>query len=629
MKIKNITKISALVTCFIWMMFTFSLVKVSAAGPIIRFKSYDELKSAFFKIKEKNNKIFALDPNRPYMPNLPVPEVMPMEPPYFESNESSSVDDADFIKTDGNYIYFIKGDKLNITSTFNQTMSNINSIKINGEILGMHIANKKIILITRPEDLILDINANTLITIPQYNKRREEFFKDPNALEKAALFDNLYSFQKVVSVFFFDISNPKDVKQERVFKQAGSFKSSKLIGDNLYLITHTNDFNEYHYYSSKDEINLKSITPFIIDSADRLTLKFIQPKQISCFPNPMQYNFTIISGLNIKNAKKTATEACLGSSNIYNNDAYLGINTLYDLCYDDESKKTTIIKHTLTDANPKTSLIGVISGNYINKFSLDEYNGNLRIATELNGKHNIFVLSKSLNTIGKLQDLNLKNEVSYVRFMGEKAFIFSPMILNPIYGVDLKNLSSIQHTELINTGFTSYLNLYSNNLLFGLGRDKKINITQNTLDSINLKISLYDISNLNKIAESQKLIIGSYPSVSTALQDPKYLLYSKDKNIIGFPVSVQKSVPGFENEFSYSETVFAGYNVYSMDDKKGLILQTQISHVDDSSNNSLMDEDYRIRLSILSDNILYTISNKMIQAHSIEDFKLLGKLNLN
>lgn len=171
---------------------------------------------------------------------------------------------------------------------------------------------------------------------------------------------------------------------------------------------------------------------------------------------------------------------------------------------------TGIVKIAIKDLGVKAS--GAIAGSPLNQFSLDEYNGNLRIATTLGGgwdaifsgnsdsTNDLYVLGPDLKMIGKLLDMGLTERIYSARFIEDKAYIVTFRQVDPFYVIDLKDPKNpLKKGELKIPGYSSYLHPINQNRIIGVGEENG-----------RVKISLFDVSDASQPQEIAKYSLDEY-----------------------------------------------------------------------------------------------------------------------
>lgn len=190
-----------------------------------------------------------------------------------------------------------------------------------------------------------------------------------------------------------------------------------------------------------------------------------------------------------------------------------------------ELLSTGIVKISL--ANFAIDATGKIPGTLLNQFSLDEFDGNLRIATtigdswsDVGSTNDVYVLDKKLNVIGSILDLGLGERVYSARFIKDKAYLVTFKQTDPFYVLDLADPKNPQKKgELKIPGFSSYLHPLADNKILGVGReDSKV------------KLSYFDVSDPANPQEIAKYLLDEYwTEVSdnhhAFLQDAKHQLF--------------------------------------------------------------------------------------------------------
>jgi inhibitor of cysteine peptidase len=184
-------------------------------------------------------------------------------------------------------------------------------------------------------------------------------------------------------------------------------------------------------------------------------------------------------------------------------------------------------------------------------------------------------------------------------------------------------------------GFSTYLHPYSETELIGFGqdttevKDSKGNIRPKVGG---IKLSLFDVSDVSNPREKFREVIGDQGTYSDLLHNPKALLFSKEKNIMAFPVSVAER-PKQSKAGQIGNISFQGAYVYSLDQAKGFVLKGRVTH--------LTEQDYRnktknwnsftnhsIERAMYIGDTLYTLSKEQIKANELASLKELKTIDL-
>ncbi len=151
---------------------------------------------------------------------------------------------------------------------------------------------------------------------------------------------------------------------------------------------------------------------------------------------------------------------------------------------------------------------GKVPGHPLNQFSLDEYKGNLRIATNSGSfgfgsagdVNDVYVLNDKLRIIGNVLDLGKDERIYSARFLSDRGYIVTFRETDPFYVLDLSNPNNPQMKgELKIPGYSSYLHPISDTLILGIGRE-----------NANVKLSLFDVSDASNPIEKDKYSLKDY-----------------------------------------------------------------------------------------------------------------------
>lgn len=189
----------------------------------------------------------------------------------------------------------------------------------------------------------------------------------------------------------------------------------------------------------------------------------------------------------------------------------------------------------------EVAAVGSVPGYPLNQFALDEYNGNLRVATTVGGgwwwvfgtssesANDIYVLNNSMKTIGSVKDLGLNESIYSVRFIRDAAYVVTYLQVDPFYIVDLSNPHSPEvKGELAIPGYSSYLHPLDETMILGVGQE----------DS-HVKLSIFDVSNATVPREISKYILSEYWTEVNSnhhafMIDPEYKIFFLPAGSRGF-----------------------------------------------------------------------------------------------
>lgn len=532
------------------------------------------------------------------------------------------VDEADIVKTDGEYIYQVNKGKIVVVKAYpEEEMKVVSSISFADETAS-------------PIELYIDKKYMTVVA-SNYSDIVYSSYSDfrPNS--------------DGTKVIVYDISDRKNIKKVREFGVDGSYVSSRKIGSSVYLIS-----NKYIY--SYGVIDDKNIAPCYTDSAVKEENVRVEYTDIRYFPGSAGNNFMVISSINLDKMDEPAkVETYLGAGqNIYCSldNLYVSITGYTGTDYSGDINElakaksriisnraneiTKVYKFSLNNGQITYLKEGSVPGRILNQFSMDEYNGYFRIATtvgsEVSGtsKNNVYILDDILNIKGKIENIAPGEKIYSTRFMGDRCYMVTFKKVDPLFVIDLKDPASPKILGALKIpGYSDYLHPYDENHIIGFGKDTEV--YEDTAYYQGMKIALFDVSDVNNPVQKFQEIIGDRGTDSELLRNHKALLFSKEKNLMAFPVD-EKRIQDKNNNNMKAVTqqgyaYFQGAYVYNIDLVKGFTLKGKITHMNDedalkSGQYSFKSNKSVQRILYIGDT-LYTLSNSMIKANDINDLK--------
>ena len=298
--------------------------------------------------------------------------------------------------------------------------------------------------------------------------------------------------------------------------------------------------------------------------------------------------------------------------------------------YDNLSINTYIYKFKLENGKVEYSDTGSVPGEVLNQFSMDENNGNFRIATtnstnwmEETKTNNLYVLDENLKTVGSIENLAKGEKIYSVRFVGNKAYMVTFVQTDPLFVIDLSEPTNpILLGELKIPGYSKYLHPYDENHIIGFGENTETKENGSVI-TIGMKMALFDVTNPTSPKEMYSIDIGDRGTYSELLYNHKSLLFSKEKNIIAFPISISEE----ENNYR-SNLKFQGAIVYGLDLENGFTLKGQIAHMQITDGYKDYDYTKQVERIIYINNNLYTLSKGIIKVTNMENMEEVETINL-
>ncbi len=580
---------------------------------------------------------------------------------FSETNvQVKGVDEADIIKTDGDYIYTISDRVLFIIKAYpGEQAEIISTIKFDNN----------------PESLFID--EDTLAVFGNFYNN--DYFRKINFQPRQGMtFMNLYDLS--------DRSEPKLIKE---YKFEGNYFRGRMTGDYAYIITNTMPYyrpeprpiildgdvikhipvSSIHYYGipyqSPMFINIHSINMKDVEELNSESIVVEQSQDMYMSNENMYMTYTEyvneweiqqdimmeILAPKLSQADKALIEKIKGTDNevLSRQEKLSKIFQVYMTYtesmtpeeqddFQDEAEKmlesrlkqykyfeyTIINKVNVDDGKITPVANGKVPGHIMNQFSMDEKNDIFRIATTISQRwsrynsdmakssNNVYTLNKDLKILGELDSLAEGEQIYSTRFIDNRLYMVTFRQVDPFFVIDLSDPENPKELgQLKIPGFSRYLHPYDKDTIIGIGQD-----ATETGRALGLKISLFDVSDVQKPKEVAKYVTESRYSGSTALYEHKAFLFSKEKDLLVIPAY---SYDGRDSSSSYN-----GAFVFNIS-KDDINLRGLIDHSMGTSN---MYWQAMVERSLYIEDELYTKSKDLLRINKLDTLEKVKNIEL-
>ena len=538
-----------------------------------------------------------------------------------------NVDEADIVKTDGDYIYSISEDNVIITDVKDPKQPKVvATIKSEDDDI--------------PEDIIL--YKDKLVVISTKGNQTQRYYYN-NRMNTVVKIYNITSREKPVLTKSYEMYEP--------------YYTSRCRDNVLYVISSGNLRKEddkivvgYNEDNMEKEMSIDKIKYLKDVKTTKQTL--ISTVDLNNETADIKLDSYL---MNISNAYVSENAIYLLNQK-YNNDSKIPIKLLFGLkgvfgledyyeMYAESGYYTEIYKFDIKE-NVEYKAKTKVKGKTINQYSLDEKDNHLRIALYDNDGSRVAIFDEDLKQIG-ISDNVAKGEKMYSsRFIGDKVYFVTYKTIDPLFVMDLSNETKPKILgKLKIPGYSTYLHPYDENHIIGIGMETKEIINRNsngkvistTAKVVGMKMALFDVSNVNSPVQISSVVIGDSRTTSAILTNPKALLFSKEKSLIAIPVNNYSqdfevtSSNNYEtminNYTKYGKPYNAeGYFVYNINVQDGFKLKGVITH--EKTNATYYYSNSKLLRGLYIDNNLYTVSETMIKVNELDSLKAVGELKL-
>ena len=465
------------------------------------------------------------------------------------NTQVEGIDEGDIVKTDGNYIYVLRGEELTILSADGADTAVVSRTKIgsysyenedDGEKLSRYRSESK-----SPVEMF--VNDGRLCVISQY-------YSYSSGYEDGVW---RYENKEYTCVDLYDVSDPASPKALTSMGQDGYVLGSRMQGNKVYLITN-------YWVWNYEEDEPASFVPSLYKDGEMRIL----PVDCICInPQGTSSQYVVACEYDFDSGDCSASRSLLGGGDtIYMNDSGLYVmgsrwfdeiaDTHTESVYTVEEHRsgsvTDICRFSLTGGLELTAG-GKVPGYLESQFSADEYDGHLRLVTtredsvyrvytdeaydftnyqwdDSTRTTGLYVLDGDLSVVGKVDDLAPGERIYSARFDGDTAYFCTFRNVDPLFAVDVSDPAAPKVLSALKiSGFSEYLHPWSSGRLFGFGREAD----EETGRSEELKLVMFNTEDKADVTAKHTTVVEDC-WYSEALYDHKAFFIDGAKNIIGF-----------------------------------------------------------------------------------------------
>lgn len=354
-------------------------------------------------------------------------------------------------------------------------------------------------------------------------------------------FHSEYNHTANTELISLDVSNPQDIKELNRITLLGNYVASRMVDGDILL------FTKYNVNRSFDVYDPHTFVPHI-DQGNGMEI--ITPDNIIVPDRITKHSYNVISRINEKDFTLKATVAYystysntvyISSDNIYLSHNYLVSTDKKAANYVTYTKNCTEIfklSYSDNDLTPAGSVI--VDGQIKNQYSMDEYNGILRVVTSTHERKadsqnasisaDLYCIDiNKMKIVSSVKQFAPQNEtVQSVRFDKESAYVCTAIVIeltDPVFFFDLSDVENITyiHTGDID-GYSHSLVDFGDDLCLGIGVGNK---------KSTLKIEIY-----RKGASSVEPICSYEIESSYFPQNYKAYLVDRENKLVGLGIKL-------------------------------------------------------------------------------------------
>jgi len=491
--------------------------------------------------------------------------------------------EADVIKAEGGYIYSINSNNLLIVRADGGDMELVSKIAQPSEdemqvYFEMFVAGNRLIAVRQ------GLNKSALQNMPGM---------EDTDVPTASIW---YPFGGQIvdtSIDIFDISDRSTPVKLHTLSQSGTYVSSRVVGDYLYLIT--------TYYGDVPKMKVtdpRTFVPLYARDGEQL---MPGEKDILIPPGSQWPCYTVISGIDAMNegdfVSLKSVYGDVGTIYASTGAVYLARMTFeetkepagtlppaegtdgpgLDYVQYTNWSETLLTKLTIGSGRIEPRAQAKVPGYVLDQFSLDEYDGALRFVTTVD--HNVwygfnnssssytsedwarlpvgsmetsnalYTLDEDLGQLGRIDDIAPGERVNASRFLKNVAYFTTYNKIDPLFSVDLSDPAAPRVANTLQLHWLpGYLLPYSDGRLLGLGRE----LDRGTGIRLELTLMMFENSIPADLWEMHSLVVED-DNADPGEQNPKAVLVNEDKALVAFPVNGKYLVFGYDDMVGFEK----------------------------------------------------------------------------
>lgn len=617
-----------------------AVVFVASQNPatgLLPFSSYAELSNFLTGARSalQNNRmsggLFATPTTPAPVAGAPNTGSSPSAPSYSGTNvQVQGVDELDFVKTDGTYIYIASQSDVDILLAYPATamhvVGRISLSNLTGEVFGNG---------TTAWAAGLFLNGSRLIVIGSaYRYNVGGIVGAPAPMPVSAPASIVYMGEETAFAFTFNVTDPTNPVLLHSVSVSGMPTTGRMVSGTVYLVA----------TQWIEEVNGTYVLPQVCVDG---TCAPLPVNQIYHDPQSEDsWDYTNVLALDVASGASKVMSIVTGGYSVL----YMSPTAMYLAFFKWRMVQpmlatpmvaptfdggwTTIYKLRAVGLSIAAVASGDVPGSLQNQYAMDEWDGYLRVATTVRTftqtsstvSNGVYVLDGSMALAGSATGLAPGESIFAVRFLEDRAYVVTFRKIDPLFVIDLSNPTRPVVSGFVEMpGFSDYLYPLDAGHLIGVGKDAIPADQGNWSWYQGLKLALYNVTDPTAPTETANVTLGDRGTDSEALYDPHAFLYIPDRQIVVLPVALAivnaSEYPGGIPQWAWGTIVWQGVYLYHVDATTGFQEIGRVSQFNGTLNATCgwWGSPREIRRSLYIGDTLYTVSPTEVMANSLTD----------
>jgi len=539
-------------------------------------------------------------------------------PSHSQTNaQVAGVDELDTVKNDGTYIYTVTNNTVAIVLAYPFNGAKLMAhVSVNGSLQGIFVDGNRLVVVSQ-----------------QYQQYPLPYATLQSGMGASiAVYPVFFNYPQTTSLSIFDISNHSNPVLTTTLVVNGTLAGARLIGDYAYLVATQPVYCTGPIMLPENVVDGRSMM---------MGITSVYHSDIA----DVAHSFTTVVGINVTQVNPTpaAKIFLIGtSSNIYvsTHQIYL-TQPIWS-----QAEQTAVHRISIDGGGISYQATGTVSGHVLNQFSMDEFNGNFRIATTGYGpipatstgdvvssyvqRTNLYVLDSGLHIVGKLEGLSPGEQFYAARFMGDRAYLVTFQRMDPLFVIGLQDPHQPKVLGQLNIpGVSDYLQPYDETHLIGFGKSSQNVTWENAALFQGLKLSLFDVTDPGHPIDTSDYFVGDRGSDSPALTDHRSVLFDQSLNLLVIPLSIALNQTTATCTWCYNPPVWQGAYVFNVSVSNGIVLRGNVTQIPTGQLPTWNNSGFFVTRALYIGSVLYTVSNNMVKMNSLSDLTELNSVSLS
>lgn len=510
------------------------------------------------------------------------------------NNQFAGVDEADLVKHDGRHVYFSLNGALRIASIDPPHVVSVT--RVPGQLRELFVEGDRVVVYS---------------ALGGRGGQRCSYGYDCQFLGDGSR----------TLITLYDVADRSAPRKLRELELSGSLMAARRIGDAIHTVVVDNDDPRPSYstwpsdlpecgvleatvkqrlkrLTLENELAIRASNPY--DGLPTLSERGVRQRlcqNLSRTPSSDGSTFTTIVSFDLdadRAAPVTATiQSRPGAVFVSDTALYLAVTVQgrneghwRHALHFDSTETSDIHRFRLGNSAGMTRYLGsgVIPGHVLNQFSMDEWNGHLRIATtsgrvpDPKVESQVSILKESadgnLVRTGAVEHLAPGEDIRSVRFDADRGYVVTFKKTDPLFVLDLRRSTDPKLLgQLKIPGFSTYMHRIDSNHLLSIGLDANDHGDFAYFDGVLLQ--LFDVTRPTEPKLLHKEKIGTRGSSSEAITNHLAFNYLDERGLLAVPMTVCEGGGDGRNG---NELSFSGLLVYRVSVKDGFRRLGGVNH---------------------------------------------------